>query len=319
MQTNEQRPKNFFKAALPIITFFCLMMLIEIVVMEIYFFIAAWTSGQTNFYDFLDYFLQSFIGDGSIVSMFIYGFIALFISLYWYRSVLAKQKNMPDYHADSNKYELLTGDGNHFTNYKKSCIIALIASAIGFQIVMQFFTIGLAKLAPSWAEEYQEILKATGLGESKLTWMMVIYILVGPFSEEMCFRGLTYEYSRKAIPFWGANCLQALLFGVFHGNMLQGIMAFLLGLVLGYIYGRTRNIIATIIFHISFNASTFFISEIDITKMNMLTGFIYLMIGLTVAYFGLVYFFRCVPRNYNAPKAPDGESAAPGQMDNSAN
>jgi len=305
MQTNVNRSRNFFKSILPILTFFCLMLLVEVAVMEVYFFIAAWTSGKTDFYDFLDYFLEKFIGDGSIISMFIYGFIALFVSLFWYGTVLEKQKNIPDYLADSKKYELLTGDGNHFTNYKKICIIALIVSAIGFQIVMQFFMVGLAKLAPSWAEEYQELLKATGLGESKLSWMMVIYILVGPFSEEMCFRGLTFEYSRKSISFWGANIFQALLFGVFHGNMLQGIMAFLLGLVLGYIYGKTRNIKATIIFHITFNASTFFIGEIDITKMNMLTGFIYLMVGLTIAYFGLVYFFRGVPRNFNAPKMPE--------------
>lgn len=184
MQTNVNRSRNFFKSILPILTFFCLMLLVEVAVMEVYFFIAAWTSGKTDFYDFLDYFLEKFIGDGSIISMFIYGFIALFVSLFWYRTVLEKQKNIPDYLADSKKYELLTGDGNHFTNYKKICIIALIVSAIGFQIVMQFFMVGLAKLAPSWAEEYQELLKATGLGESKLSWMMVIYILVGPFSEE---------------------------------------------------------------------------------------------------------------------------------------
>ncbi|MFQ7713992.1 MAG: type II CAAX prenyl endopeptidase Rce1 family protein [Agathobacter rectalis] len=44
--------------------------------------------------------------------------------------------------------------------------------------------------------------------------------------------------ARKALPFALANLMQAALFGLFHLNWIQGIYAFALGIVLGYV--RTR-------------------------------------------------------------------------------
>jgi hypothetical protein len=37
------------------------------------------------------------------------------------------------------------------------------------------------------------------------------------------------------MPFWVANILQAVLFGIYHMNPLQGIYAFFIGLFLGYV------------------------------------------------------------------------------------
>lgn len=298
MPNDVNRSKYFFRSLLPVFSFFCLMQLISIGVMSVIFFISSWTTDTTEYEGFIEYFYNLFMDYGSIFSLFIYGIAAFFISFFWYRHVYKESLSVPDFKQDSDKYELLTKDRQSLKNYKKSSIFAIIISAIGFQIVMQFFTVLLAKLMPSWAKMYEDLLEASGLDNSRFGWLVFIYVLFGPLSEEMCFRGLTYEYARKSMPFWGANFLQAFLFGLFHGNMLQGLMAFCLGLVLGYIYGKTRNIKLTIIFHVTFNFSTFFISLLDIKKLNMFTGFLYLMLGVILSYFSLIYFLRRVPRNY---------------------
>ena len=62
--------------------------------------------------------------------------------------------------------------------------------------------------------------------------MLAVYtIILAPVGEELVFRGLTYRFARKALPFWGANILQAALFGVMHLNLFQGLYAFFLGTV----------------------------------------------------------------------------------------
>ena len=49
--------------------------------------------------------------------------------------------------------------------------------------------------------------------------------------------------------YWWAIVLSALLFGVVHGNMAQGLHAFLLGLLLGWMYWRTNSIVPGIVLH----------------------------------------------------------------------
>ena len=58
---------------------------------------------------------------------------------------------------------------------------------------------------------------------------------------------------RRALPFWAANLMQAVLFGIFHMNWIQGIYAFVLGLVLGWICEKGGSIYFSMFFHILFN------------------------------------------------------------------
>ena len=73
---------------------------------------------------------------------------------------------------------------------------------------------------------------ATGTGMDSLTLFLYI-AFIGPITEELWFRGAilrTFQpFGRKF-----AAVLSAFLFGLFHGNLPQGIFAFALGLILGY-------------------------------------------------------------------------------------
>ena len=53
-----------------------------------------------------------------------------------------------------------------------------------------------------------------------------------PFTEEIIFRGLGFAALREKLPFWLSAALSAALFGLYHGNLPQGVYAFLIGLPL---------------------------------------------------------------------------------------
>lgn len=57
------------------------------------------------------------------------------------------------------------------------------------------------------------------------------------------------------LPFLGANILQALFFGIYHGNIIQGIYATIIGFLLGLLYRRFNSIYASILLHMMINTS----------------------------------------------------------------
>ncbi len=94
---------------------------------------------------------------------------------------------------------------------------------------------------------------------TKDVWTFMMVGITGPILEEALFRGiildgfLTRYKPGKAI-FWSA-----FLFGLFHLNPWQFIPGFLIGLLLGYIYLKTRSIIPVILVHIVNNSFSYLI------------------------------------------------------------
>ena len=94
------------------------------------------------------------------------------------------------------------------------------------------------------------------------------YVVIGilaPFAEEVVFRGAIL---RKLLGMmdekrhWVAIVLSALVFGLVHLNVPQGIHAFLIGLLLGWMYYRTRSILPGILFHWVNNSVAFIMFHI---------------------------------------------------------
>lgn len=74
-------------------------------------------------------------------------------------------------------------------------------------------------------------------------------IILAPFCEEIIFRGIILRGFLGNYSFKVAILLLAIIFCVFHINPPQLIGALTLGLFFGYIYGYTKNLGTTIIFH----------------------------------------------------------------------
>ena len=78
--------------------------------------------------------------------------------------------------------------------------------------------------------------------------------ILAPIVEEIIFRyAMITKLKSKPLL---ALILPALLFGIVHGNLVQGSYAFALGILFGYIYLKTDNLLTTIILHIAINSSS---------------------------------------------------------------
>lgn len=131
--------------------------------------------------------------------------------------------------------------------------VALLLVAFGGQFIANYLILALEAMAPRVVESYVEMMEMAGMDD--LSWIGILYVVImGPIAEELVFRGVTFFYARRATGrFWLANTIQALAFGIMHMNLVQGIYAFFIGLVLGWIYERFHSLYASILVHILFN------------------------------------------------------------------
>lgn len=131
---------------------------------------------------------------------------------------------------------------------------AIFGIGFGACIVMSLLVGAVMEIFPDVFKSYQELMKSLDVKNSILTLPYVI--ILGPVAEELLFRGVILDRLKPAFSFWIANILQAAMFGVFHGNIVQGIYAFVFGLVLGLIVHVTGTIYASMMTHILFNGTS---------------------------------------------------------------
>lgn len=91
--------------------------------------------------------------------------------------------------------------------------------------------------------------------------IVAVYVVVlAPIIEELMLRGIVFSRLRKGLGFPLANVIQATIFAIYHWDVIQGAYAFALGLVLAYVYEKTRTLLAPILLHFIINASGFLLA-----------------------------------------------------------
>ena len=147
----------------------------------------------------------------------------------------------------------------------------LVAICLLFLMAAQFVTM-------VWAEGVEALVHKAGVslaGEREAasgvngTGTMVFYTLViAPITEEIIFRG----YLLKGLKKYGnsvAILTSALLFGLYHANLIQMVVAFLMGLLFGYVAAE-YSVHLTILLHMVNNAMVSGMVHWSATKQTML-------------------------------------------------
>lgn len=107
-------------------------------------------------------------------------------------------------------------------------------------------------------EYMNEILAPISQGSILIS--MITVGIIGPIAEEFLFRGVIYNTLKKKISIKWTIIIQAILFGVFHGNLVQGTYATLLGLIFGYVTYKTKSLWPAIIMHMANNLTANIVS-----------------------------------------------------------
>ena len=88
---------------------------------------------------------------------------------------------------------------------------------------------------------------------------LLLYGVISPFVEELVFRGFLYGRMRVYMPKMWAVLVSALLFGIYHGNMVQGTYGFLMGILFTLVYDRYKNFYLAVIMHVIVNLVGYFV------------------------------------------------------------
>ena len=158
--------------------------------------------------------------------------------------------------------------------------ILAVAMALGTNIL--FSLLHFTELSKSFAD-------VAGQQFMVPIWQgLLLFGVVSPLAEEIVFRGVIYNRLKKYFPVWIAILTSAVLFGGYHGNLVQGIYGFLLGTVIAWLYEVAGKFRIPVMFHAFANISVFLMTyDSDITAaINTWINFlIFAIISISTLFF----------------------------------
>lgn len=86
---------------------------------------------------------------------------------------------------------------------------------------------------------------------------LVLYGLISPFAEEVVFRGVIYNRLRRLYNPAVGIVASGILFGAFHGNLVQGVYGGCLGMLMAYLYEKSGRLWISFLFHAAANMAVY--------------------------------------------------------------
>jgi len=89
---------------------------------------------------------------------------------------------------------------------------------------------------------------------------LICYGVITPIAEELLFRGIVYNKLKKIMNLGPAVLVSGALFGLYHGNDVQGIYAFVIGVLMAYMYEYFADFRIPVFMHIGANVMAYILS-----------------------------------------------------------
>lgn len=118
-------------------------------------------------------------------------------------------------------------------------------------------------------EPLMQLLPEMEVPEGRGMYMILALMVVAPIFEELLCRGVILEAVRAKRNAWVACIVSALIFAVMHVEPQAVVNAFVLGLLLGYVYLRTNSIFAPIILHSINNIFAYMFLIFDVGHLSL--------------------------------------------------
>lgn len=133
--------------------------------------------------------------------------------------------------------------------------------------------------------------------------------ILAPLTEELLFRGLVYRRFKEFNPVIGSMVWASLIFALLHGNLVQGIYAFVMGFLFCYIYERYGSLKAPVVMHMASNLLAVIASETGIldfiySSTSMFYGSTLICCAIVVA---MIYLIELYVRPYTEEPAQSSD------------
>lgn len=188
--------------------------------------------------------------------------------------------------ADEKKRRLAAGFSYKLPGIKSFALIGILGMAAAVSVNVLVSISGLAYFSPKY-QQVSQIIYSGGIFME-----IVSAVIAAPVLEELLFRGMIYKRLRDFCSAKAAMLISAAFFGLFHGNLVQLVYAFIIGLMLAYVYERFKTIWAPIVFHFGANLLSVLITELmpqSFTSMVVILVVMVVCTALTVVLLKYVY------------------------------
>ena len=176
--------------------------------------------------------------------------------------------------------------------YRKDCIGRLIGGLTSIE-EQRLSVPEMLLLLAAGAGFAQTMTKITS---GKSLFMMIFWMgIVAPIAEEMIFRWLVYLRLRDHFSVLVSAVISAAFFGIYHGNVLQAVYAFILGALFAWFLEMGGNKWTSVLMHIGANTWILIFSEYAQTLVEKTgAGSLLMIYGIfaVVMIGGYQYFVR---------------------------
>ena len=184
---------------------------------------------------------------------------------------------------------LIPDPGGCPMNWKEGLWLLVIGGGLAIFINMLVNALMMFLPSGTYAQDMELIT------QGKSIWEMILWIgIVSPLAEEVIFRWGIYLRLRDSMKVWAAAVISGAIFGIYHGNLLQGIYAGIMGAFFAWFLEMSGNHWSSVLMHIGANVISLVISEYGIWLGTYMGGVVLLLYGafLAAVVSGVMYFAR---------------------------
>lgn len=169
--------------------------------------------------------------------------------------------NMKKNHAETNP-------SSKISSFLRGFIVFILILAAGLSL--QLFSTGILNIIdmhrPDLLASYRSMVGSSFSFDNGVLRVLTV-MFIAPVAEELVFRGISLQSFQRAFTFRysksAAIFASALLFAIFHGNVVQFCYALPAGILLALLTTWSASLTPSIILHIAINMSSYLVSGYD--------------------------------------------------------
>lgn len=178
-------------------------------------------------------------------------------------------------------------------------IVCMAGLAVCAQLCCNLLMLLVHLMMPEQFNQYTKLMEGLDI-QVMPAWAMILIVAIwAPLAEELIFRAMIYRTLRKGFGVAVAAVLSGVIFGVYHMNVVQGIYAGALGILLAYIYETTDSLLGSYLYHMLFNLSSYVLEGVQkwIPVPETVLGMLLLLLSFG-AIPGMIFLIRIFRKIY---------------------
>ncbi len=176
-------------------------------------------------------------------------------------------------------------DTRHANMVRKPVYLYILGVVFVAAFTFATQTAAIKVQATAASESYRQV--AQSQYSCHLAIGIVVYCLIGPVAEELLFRGIIYTTLRRYTYILAAIVTSAVAFGIYHGNIVQGIYGFIFGCIAALAYEYYGSFVAPVAVHVIQNLIAY-VGTYTLLRNEMIVSWPFIII-MTVIFSGSIF------------------------------